>query len=337
MILLGKLLRFIADNLESILAILSLIFTLAVISAYVSLIVIGIKGIVIDIKDYKRLKPQFKELEKSLEEETDTTELLPLQKGKPIFESFVSKFDDCEGTAFDKSNATFKAMNLFNKMKKLRDNVQKNVLDMQEMKYDVSPSFIPVYNTQLRLLNCYNTLMSYQPETLDDIDKIEWIFNKGALRTEEEITEMKHTVSAMKFRNEEYLGWKLDAVALGAIPNDVAFRISCLLCSIFGIVTSIEVMSEGGFEFGFSLGFNEGMLGLGFTMFFAFAIFLLSIYPIFIIAGIISIPFSKEEYYQDIVARKADCSPPLVSTKKALIAKIALGIFAGFKRNTKKK
>ena len=330
MILLGKLIYFIEDNIESILVIVPLIFTLALISAYVSLIVIGIKGLVIDIKDYKRLKPQFKELEKSLEEETDTTELLPLQKGKPIFESFVSKFDDCEGTDFDKSSATFKAMNLFNKMKKLRDNVQKNVLDMQEMKYDVSPSFIPVYNTQLRLLNCYNTLMSYQPETLDDIDKIEWIFNKGALRTEEEITEMKHTVSAMKFRNEEYLGWKMDAVALGAIPNDVAFRLTCLLSVVFALEVFFNQINQ-------IIDIADFSTWIFYFCVPGFITFIFSLQILFFVTGTIALFFNKEEYYQDIIAQKADVNPPLISTKKSLIAKLSLGFILALKNRKKTK
>lgn len=87
------------------------------------------------------------------------------------------------------NNLTVKKQVLLSKIQKCRDKEYEEILSMQQKGFDIMDSTKDSYNDVVNLYTCYDKLCLQPIENESDLNKLEWLFNDGKLRSNKELEE----------------------------------------------------------------------------------------------------------------------------------------------------
>lgn len=161
------------------------------------------------------------------------------------------------GANYIDGHLKIKAQALFSSIKKFRDKEQEEIKAMEKSGKAVQNEYLEDYAKTYNLYKCYNELYNSKPSDETDLHEIAWLFNKGELRTAEEMEQHKKDLEAERYYNSGFYNDVGFAYKEVSIISNAYFLLPFILAPIIPfLIGMIDVNSSTKDFIGFCLIFN---------------------------------------------------------------------------------
>lgn len=215
---------------------------------------------------------------------------------------------------YGKGNLKIKIDLLYNNIIKFREKTISEIEEYQRTGKDISLVYEDSYNGLLNLYECYNELYKHYPKNEAEYEEVNWFFNDGKLRSDEEIFEHQQFLEQEKARAE--LPEKL--MKINTASDDI---FTSSICSMFFLLPTILYLL---YYFSPKERYGEPFDVVEFLQMYPFA-YLFGIVIMFAIVMIIAHEGEIDFHYKRVALHnRAGVKPPV--DKKLIASSISLGL-----------
>lgn len=216
---------------------------------------------------------------------------------------------------YGKGNLKIKTDLLYNNIIKFREKTISEIEEYQRTGKDISLVYEDSYNGLLNLYECYNELYKHYPKNEAEYEEVNWFFNDGKLRSDEEIREHQEFLEQEKVRAE----LPSELMKINSASDDV---FTSSICSMFFLLPII-ILSLAFFPASEGTIWKYNNVG-DFLMAYAF-FYLFGIIVMYAIVMIIAHESEIDFHYKRVALHnRAGVKPPV--DKKLIASSISLGL-----------